>query len=187
MTTKELLSLEYSDFNAMNERELRKIVAQLNSTANKRIKRLQKADTYSYALAHVEQNLINSKFQSTGKENVNELRSKFANVKNFLNMKTSTVSGARIEQKKISERIGGNLSPNVMREFWRTYKKLEEMSPNFTAVYGSERMQQFIRNEIVSQSEYDQTQIIENALNEINRDYLESVEENEELDEFFGL
>lgn len=187
MTTRDILDMDYNEFNSMNERQLRKVVSQLNQVANKRIKRLQNTDTYSYALASIESKTSNNKFQSTGKENVNELRSKFINVRNFLNMKTSTVTGAKQEHKKIVERIGGDLPDNIMREFWRTYKKLEEMSPNFTKVYGSERMQQFIRNEIVSQGEYDQAQILENAMNEINRDYLESVEEDDELNEFFGL
>lgn len=183
MTIKEILGLEPEQLMRMNRKELATVTSLLSRGANKRMQRLEAKQLDTPALQGLERS--GGRFSTRGK-NLNELRSEFYRVSHFLNAKTSTITGAKRVHKEIEERIGGSLTPNQMKEFWHTYRKLKELEPAALADYGSEQMQQYLRKEFVD-SGFDSQTALDLAGEEINQAYEEREGELYDMGEFFEI
>lgn len=171
MNINDILNMDISDISKLNRTELAKLVSQLGSASNKRLKRMESKDMTTPATMGIKRS--GGKISVAGK-NVNELRSEFMRAKTFLSAKTSTQKGFKQVQKSIEQRIGGPLTPNQTKEFWQGYNKLMELEPNFLKLYGSDRMQQFLRSELVENGKMSE-ELLNTGIAEINRMY----EENE--------
>lgn len=128
-TTKQLVSLDIETFDKLSKPELRSVVARLSSTANKRLSGLKKRNQYTPAVMSAEKS--GGKFTTAGK-NLNQLREEYIRVRNFLNSKTSTISGwKQTQQSTISalKKQGINVSINDFDKLWKAYEELKEMSP----------------------------------------------------------
>lgn len=144
----QLLDLPPSDIDKMSEKELRKVVSTLASTANKRLKELSKSavtresPAYKSAMARSYTGRAGGKFGTEGK-NVNQLRNEFKAVREFLQSGTSSVQKFARTKKKVYKRIGGDFGGDVDKEkaFWSIYRKLEELYPEKSAKYGSTEIQ----------------------------------------------
>lgn len=177
MNTKQLLNIRPADLQSMTRRQLASVVSKISSTANKRIDRLIKAG--------YDKN-IPDKYGSKGK-NLNQLRSEYVRASQFLRQKTSLVSGRRKIEKDIEKRIGGNLTSNDANTFWDAYSRIRESQPEFLQRFGSERMQQFLYENMV-ENDMDMMELIMQGLEAINEWYEEDiVEENGDFFEFFGI
>lgn len=175
MTTKQLLNINPGTLQSMNRKKLAKVVSALSSTANKRRERLIKAG--------YEKN-IPDKYGVRDK-NLNQLRSEYVRVSQFLRQKTSTVSGRKKIEKDIEKRIGGNLVPSDADRFWGAYARIEEAQPAFLQRYGSERMQQFLYETMI-ENNIDMEELIKQGLESIKDFYEEdAVKENGDFFEIF--
>jgi hypothetical protein len=191
MNINELMNLDISDVQRMTRRELAKAVSTLGSAANKRIKRFETKGIETPALRGVKRSGGNI---STKGKTVNELRAEYVRAKTFLGAKTSTVKGYKTVQKQFEERIGGKLSEDETKTFWSAYNKLSELEPNFLKLYGSDRMQQYLRDEMTqhpgSESE-DLAKMGKNRLEEMYRQIEEEYNSKEGgisgLSDFFEL
>lgn len=172
MNIKDILNLDIGDISKLNRQELAKTVSILGSAANKRLKRFSNKEIETPATRAVARS--GGKI-SVADKNINELRAEFVRAKTFLTAKTSTYKGFTNVQKQFEKRIGGILTPAETKEFWSAYNKLSELEPQFLKVYGSDRMQQFLHDEIIK-SNNDSDSLVKNAKFELDKAY-EKIEE----------
>ena len=149
----QILDLSIETVNKMTAAELKKNVQILASAANKRLARLGATEIGKIAPAYLSAakrsytGAAGGKFGTAGKSR-NQLLNEFKAVKSFLQMKTSSVSAWKEVRKKSYERAGVELSDDAEkeREFWATYRKIEELYPNLkTMGYGSSETQTDLR------------------------------------------
>ena len=165
-----ILNMSPVDVNRLTEQELRKAVSILSSAANKRLKRLSlkqmgtSSPAYQSAQKRSYEGSAGGKFGVSGK-NRNQLLNEFKAVKNFLEAKTSSVKGWSKYRASVAQKIGGSFSNEEQeREFWRNYRKLEELHPEMKQqAYGSTATQADLRKVM---QEKNATEL----LREINQD-----------------
>lgn len=137
------------DIREYTEKELRKICGRYRDMANKRIKRLEAEKLPSPALHSVMKS--GGKFSTKGK-NLNQLRKETQRCINFLNMATSSVGGARAEKRKIEKRLGvSNLSEKQLKVIYQAFRDLRRANPGGLQTYGSDKLIQYIADEITSE------------------------------------
>ena len=144
MKTNEAMNITFREFNNMSRKDLSKLVSTLAATANKRLKRFAEKDVktpaYKYALS------TGGKFISKGK-NLNELRAEYIRVRDFLNMKTSSLKGYRNVKIDLANRIGIDkkdilsLSEDYWSDFWDLYNKSDQLTP---FILGSSDRQKYV-------------------------------------------
>ena len=106
LSIRDIMNIDLDTFNSLNERELRAITSRLVSASNKRIRRLQEHGISSPALQSLGSDVVFSTKLPTDtstQQRVNKLRSEFARARNFLGMKTSTISGFHKYEKQVRD------------------------------------------------------------------------------------
>lgn len=170
---KDYLNLNASDIAKLSDAELRGIVAKLNDTANKRISRLDKSGfgfaspSYRYRAENfdnIDFNIPDKPTKKASKEKIegyrSELKNAYAEARNFLLNKTSSISGTLTYSKGYdevySDIIGAPLDDprhldkrfkeptlkesvkNRIKNFWEKYHQwreiLEEKNPDAAKV-----------------------------------------------------
>ena len=166
---KEYLNLNASDIAKLSDGELRGIVAKLNDTANKRISRLDKSGfgfaspSYRYRAENLQEisfSIPDKPTKGSTKEKIegyrSELKNAYAEARNFLLNKTSTISGTlkyskgyddvyrdilgaplddpRNLDKRFKEPTLKKAVKNRVADFWKKYHQwreiLEKKSPD---------------------------------------------------------
>lgn len=150
-TKKYKLDERYLD---MTRQELAKYCKRYYDMANKRIRRLESQGMFSPALHSVKFRVINGhsgEFHVKGC-NLNELRSEINRCINFLNMETSTVTGAKRHERTLEARFnqGKKFTQEQHRAIFNIYRSAQKVNPYEVKVYGSDRLIQYIANEISS-------------------------------------
>lgn len=129
MTTQELLNLSGVEISKLKKPELRKIVQILASASNKRLKRLHQKGISTPASRYVDKN---GKFSTKGK-NINQLRAEYIRAKNFLQSKTSTITGYKRFKKEVQKNLtekGINISSDNLEQMFKIYEKLKDINPS---------------------------------------------------------
>lgn len=104
LSVNDLLSIPYEDVNALSRSELSRVVSRLSAVANKRLKRLEGAG-YRRGEARGRDVISGTrKFKAAGKS-MNQLRNEYARVSQFLEGKTSTLTGMRAVRNQFFERL----------------------------------------------------------------------------------
>lgn len=178
--TQNLLKLSPIDVNKMTEQELRQAVSVLASAANKRLKRLANkpmgtsSPAYQSAQKRAYIGSAGGKFGTAGK-NRNQLLNEFKSAKNFLEAKTSSVTGWTKYRSDVAKKIGGSFSSEEQeKEFWKNYRKLDELHPEMKQqAYGSTATQTDLRKVM---QEKNATEL----LREINQDHVSKKRRNRE-------
>ena len=162
------------------------LIAQMQPTidaANKRLKRLQGMETLSPALNSVMQS--GGKFSLKGKTR-NEILKESSRALSFINMKTSTVSGAKQFEKNFAAKLS-NKSKNITNDqrkiLFDSFRKLQQISPVGLNIYGSERLVRMLADEIVDEN-YSFEATMDKALKELEREYEQFMREQDDLDPF---
>lgn len=170
MNVSDYLTMTPTELSKLPERELRKIVSQLASAANKRVKRLRAAPlgesskAYQYA-AEGGSRTSDGGFFSTKGKNLNQLRAEYSRLRHFMKMKTSTAGGWKKVRKEFTERMGGGFSSEAAeKRFWREYRKFEELHKDVVFSRGSNETQQDLRSTLYQGSKQARSRI-----DEINR------------------
>lgn len=104
MTTQDYLSLGLKDIIRLSEKELRKAVSTLRSTARKRYNRLFESGTVDYSPAALKL-LKGGLIPAIKGMDIKTLRNEFKRYREFLGMKTSTVSGVKKYRTNIRENL----------------------------------------------------------------------------------
>ena len=129
LTVGEALSVKFEDLKGMSKGELLQVLAPLRDAANKRVNRLQSAGQPSPALQAIEK--TGGKIYG-GKWTTNkELRKEIERAAAFLNYQTSTVTGARKYEKKMTGSVTGgirygDLTPAQVGKYWDIMHKMRE-------------------------------------------------------------
>ena len=128
--TSTFLEMTGKAFEALSGRDLRKAVSSLRSTARKRAARLDAGGYTTPALTKLnkEGGLPTIKGMTES-----ELRSEFQKYRNFLNDKTSTVSGFKSFRSDVIEGLrnrGVDISPDNFQEFFEAYEELKDLDPS---------------------------------------------------------
>ena len=165
--TQQYVNLPPTDVNRMTEAELRKAVQVMSSAANKRLKRLEaqpmgeNAPAYQSAQKRAYTGVAGGKFGTAGK-NRNQLLNEYKAVKGFLETKTGSVQKWNKYRKGVYEKLGGGFTDAQQeKDFWRNYRKLEELHPELKSAYGSTQTQSDLQKIMNEQS-------VSQYLNEIN-------------------
>lgn len=171
------------DFRKFARDELAKECRRYFDMANKRISRLQSSGTLSPAL----QKVLDSggKFYARG-ANLKQLQHEYARCINFLNMDTSTVTGAKELERRIEQKLGGHkLSRDQIGTLFKAFRAIEKASPAGVQAYGSDRLVQYLANEMDTDNKdilngagsQDWEKMIEDAIKEVGTAYDEFIDE----------
>lgn len=157
----------------MTTQDLRKLVTRLNSAANKRLKRLEKADLKqeSWAYTAIKSSLVNDKFSVKGAKTRKQLVNRLKGVSTFLGYTTSTVSGTRAEMKRIEELFGGRTDHEEMRQIARLINELQKENPALFNIAGSKRIYRYVSEQLDYYNTMSLEYIIEDALIFMNNVY----------------
>lgn len=171
------------NFSSMKRKDL---IAEMQPTidaANKRLKRLQGLETLSPAL--------NSALQSGGKFSIkgktrNEIIKEASRALSFINMKTSTVSGAKQFEKNFAAKLSNkskNITNDQRKTLFDSFRKLEQISPVGLNIYGSERLVRMLADEVVDEN-YSFETTMNKALKELESEYEQFMQEQDDLNPF---
>lgn len=171
------------NFSSMKRKDL---IAEMQPTidaANKRLKRLQGMETLSPALNSVLQS--GGKFSIKGKTR-NEIIKESSRALAFINMKTSTVSGAKQFEKNFAAKLSNkskNITNDQRKTLFDSFRKLEQISPVGLNIYGSERLVRMLADEVVDEN-YSFETTMNKALKELESEYEQFMQEQDDLNPF---
>lgn len=171
------------NFQSMKRKDLIAEIQPTIDAANKRLKRLQGMETLSPALNSVMQS--GGKFSIKGKTR-NEILKEASRALSFINMKTSTVSGAKQFEKNFAAKLSNkskNITNDQRKTLFDSFRKLQQISPVGLNIYGSERLVRMLADEVVDEN-YSFETTMNKALKELEREYEQFMQEQDDLDPF---
>lgn len=150
LTIQDIMNLSWEQINTMGDVELKQITSRLVSASNKRIRRLEKTTRGKSSFAYQTVEDRGRMFSVRGKT-TNQVRQEFKLAKNFLNMKTSTVSGWKKYRKQTEDRMVGATGGESLKwkdatwkKFWKVYRRFEEVHGGTYKKGDSDRIQQML-------------------------------------------
>ena len=184
---KEMTEIDLDTLNRMSRSELSKVVSRMSDVSKKRLKTLEKNETYTPAYYGLKEKSMNGDLSVKGK-NINELRAMYKQQKSFLTAKTSTMKGAERVKQAEAERLGVTFdSKDSANAFWQQYNKFIETAEGKQAVYnkGSNDVQQQIADMVVNQQMEEEA--ILQQLQEMYEDDFEDDIEDDLFNDFYDL
>lgn len=163
------------DIKDMPTVELRKLVTRLNSAANKRLRSLEKTGLFetSWSYAVVRPTLEGGKFSVKGAKTRQQLTNRLKSVSSFLSHDSSTVSGAKKENARITKLFGGRADKFEMRKIAKMINEMRQASPSLFNIVGSERMFKYVSEQLDKFNEMPIEDILAEAEQFMNRVYEE--------------
>ena len=192
LSIQDVMNMSWDEINKLNSKDLKQLTSRLVSASNKRIRALQKADPqkvlFSYALSKAKH--MGRQFSIRGKD-VKQIKQEFRLMKDFLNMKTSTVTGAKkhtlsmkIRTHAITDSESLNWSSRTWEKYWEVYRRFEENHHGTFKKGDSDRIQQLL-TEIMKES--DKRRSTHTFQERIEEEYAKIYEEHQDMDDFFDL
>ena len=186
LTIQDIMNLSWEQLNSMGDVEMKQITSRLVSASNKRIRRLEKTTRGKSSFAYQTVEDRGRMFSVRGK-NTNQVRQEFKLAKNFLNMKTSTVSGWKKYRKATEDRMVGatggeslNWKDGTWKKFWKVYRRFEEVHGGTYKKGDSDRIQQML-TEIMNSN--DKRKSADSFQSMLDDEYESMIETNWEDDE----
>ena len=170
-------------FTTMKRNELAKQLQPTIDAANKRLKRLQGLETLSPALSSVMES--GGKFSIKGKTR-NEVLKEASRAIAFINMRTSTVSGAKAFENNFAAKLSNkskNITNDQRKMLFDSFRKLQQISPVGLNIYGSDRLVRMLADEVVDEK-YSFETTMQKALKELTKAYEDFQSEYDDLDPF---
>lgn len=171
------------NFEKMKRDELAKQLQPTIDAANKRLKRLEGLKTLSPALNSVMES--GGKFSIRGK-NRNEVLKEASRAIAFINMKTSTVSGSKQFEKGFAAKLSNkakDITNDQRKVLFDSFRKLQQISPVGLNIYGSDRLIRMLADE-VTDTKYSFEVTMQKALKELESEYVQFMQEQDDLDPF---
>ena len=138
--------------------------------ANKRIKRLEASGLFSPALESVKKH--GGKFSTKGL-NRNQLLREYAKAVEFMNMKTSTITGAKVYEKQIAMKLSNKakeLTIDQKKTLFKAVRRTMEANPTLSDLYGSDRLIRFVADEVADNND-DLDSLLKSSFTELDRNY----------------
>lgn len=135
LSTSDILKM---DVYRLNKQSLKAVVNRLISSANKRLRRLEKNAPSSPALRqHYDyENKQLKPFTLKGAKTRNDVEAVMKRVKSFLQAETSTIKGFKSYAKEFTGRFGDFESKEQANNFWKTYNKWADTHPELYSLHG---------------------------------------------------
>lgn len=135
LSTSDILNM---DVYKLNKQSLKMVVNRLISSANKRLRRLEKNAPSSPALRqHYDYDKKELKpFTLKSANTRNDVESVMKRVKSFLQSDTSTIKGFKEYAKSFKEEFGEFESKEQANNFWKTYNKWVDTHPELYNLHG---------------------------------------------------
>lgn len=171
------------NFEKMKRDELAKQLQPTIDAANKRLKRLEGLKTLSPALNSVMES--GGKFSIRGKSR-NEVLKEASRAIAFINMKTSTVSGAKQFEKGFAAKLSNkakDITNDQRKVLFDSFRKLQQISPVGLNIYGSDRLIRMLADE-VTDNKYSFEVTMQKALKELESEYEQFMQEQDDLNPF---
>ena len=126
------------DVYKLNKQSLKAVVNRLITSANKRLRRLEKKASSSPALRqHYDYDTKQLKtFTLKGAKSRNDVEMVMKRVKSFLQSATSTVKGFKEYAKEFTGNFGEFESKQQANDFWKTYNKWVDSHPELYNLHG---------------------------------------------------
>lgn len=181
-------SLDISDFSKLTYKELREATSTLSSVANKRVERLENAGfKNSIAYANYSQGKTGGKRFGIENKNRQEVEIEYRRLRNFLNSKSSTLTGARAERTKVLNTLGLGNENITDRQYNQITRALSRLKDDNRFKYNndpSKKVAQVIKTYIEDKKRKNITtgKIYKDVMNLLNKELLASgAEEIEQL------
>jgi hypothetical protein len=155
ITYSKLKSMSATEISKLDQPEAAAMLRQFREKLNYRERAFKRAgsNVYSPALEKMQDYYDRNGVQSPESMNVNKLRSELFHIQEFFNSKTADVKGAREVMREQDARIFGISAKGVplkrmTREerdrYWATYDEFLRTYKNAEAIYGSDKIQQYL-------------------------------------------
>lgn len=194
LTIQDIMNLSWEQINTMGDVELKQITSRLVSASNKRIRRLEKSTRGKSSFAYQTVEDRGRMFSVRGK-NTNQVRQEFKLAKNFLNMKTSTVTGWKKYRKETEDRLVSatdgeslNWKDGTWKKFWKVYRRFEEVHGGTYKKGDSDRIQKMLTEIMNSNDKRKSADSFQRMLDDEYESMLEiNWEDDEEIADAFDL
>lgn len=167
---KTVWSISFDIVTKQTRKEMYKDAKKAIDAANKRIKRLEASGLFSPALESVKKH--GGKFSTKGL-NRNQLLREYAKAVEFMNMKTSTITGAKIYEKQIAMKLSNkakSLTIDQKKTLFKAVRRTMEANPTLSDLYGSDRLIRFVADEVADNNE-DLDSLLKTSFTELDRNY----------------
>lgn len=180
---KQYLDWDSDTLNKKSRAELAQVVGKFRDVAHKRMKRIQASGLTSHAYNQLLDRGIDH-FSTKGK-NLNQLRSHYVLLNNFLNSKSSSISGIRKIRQNVIESMTENgieIPKEFYEDFWKNYEKYQEL---YGDMFSRTKYKYKILEEISVRMNSGKTlnaEFFEQIKKEVDKMYqADAIEENERL------
>lgn len=150
LTTKDILSMDWNDVRKLTDKEMKQLTSRLVSTANKRVRQLEKSKHGKLSYAYKVVKDMGRKFSVRNKD-LKQTQQEFKNVKQFLQLKSSSAKQWKKTMKSMEERVanytGGESitwSDRTWSKFWEVYRRFEENHGGTFKKGDSDRWQEYL-------------------------------------------
>lgn len=155
LTYAKLKTMSAVEISKLNQKEAAEMLHKFREKFRYRKKAFDRAgkNVYSPSLEKMENYYDRNGVQSPETMNVNRIRSELFHIQEFFNAKTSDVKGARDVMRDQDASIFGvdskgrplkRMSIEERTEFWATYEEFLKTYKNADALYGSNKIKQFL-------------------------------------------
>ena len=142
----ELVNLSSRDVAKLSRQELARVVSQLATAGNKRLRRLETAPMGTESRPYKTAMEVGN-FSVAGK-NQGQLQNEFKRVREFLTAETSTARGWTKYRATVIKRIGGEFSSeDAEKAYWKAYRDIAKSERALHHSYGSTQTQRFLHSE----------------------------------------
>ena len=184
-TSSEIRSQSWKDIQQLSKKELKEQINTLNAVVNKRIKRLQEKNLLSPATRELEY------FRLKPTDTKQGLQKQLSQLTNFLDMKTSTIKGAKQYTKftdNLAEKMNLSEDPRSREKVWELLEKYRETNPHVVQTGSKEIYEQIARiSGEYNTSDIEEIERLRQSENTFEDDfnYFEEDEDNDEIIQFF--
>lgn len=157
ITYKQLKSMTATEISKLSTKDgsAQEMLRQFREKFRYREKKFERAgkNVYSPALEKMEEYYDRRGVQSPESMNVNQIRSELFHIQEFFNAETGDVKGARAVMREQDARIFGTrddgaplkrMTIEERTKFWSTYEEFLKTFKNAEAIYGSDKIQQYL-------------------------------------------
>lgn len=177
MTVNDVMNLDISSIEQMTRAELAGAVKILADAGNKRIARLEKNATFSPALDSVKRS--GGKFSTRGK-NEQQLISELQRAKYFMELKSSTVKGAKIARQKTEkffrEKVGIDFSQLSKNDSKIMYDVMKLMQQEYKTM-GIHKFEWYEVRKIIARQLFDKHRTPDQAMSQVRAWYTRNGQE----------
>lgn len=154
LTYKQLKTMSFEELNTKDTVKGAELLKQFREKFRFREKAFQRAKSvYSPALEKMQEYYERNGVQSPETMNINKIRSELFQLQDFFKAKTADVKGARQVMREQDERIFGlnekgaparRMTLEERTKFWEVYDEFLKTYKNAEAIYGSDKIQQYL-------------------------------------------